>query len=175
MIDFFIQGYNSLAKARKTLAGAVIPCGLALFLGLSSCGGDQLDIPNQPLQGLIEGNLWESSLANAYRLPGGLQYRARFLSELEPVSDPCTLPAPGLAHVKAIFRPSIGDFSVAPFALDENQVQVAFEVSPSTSLTAVSGFMSIFDINNATIVGYLQAELDDGNSVEGSFRISVCD
>ena len=60
MIDFFIQGYNSLAKARKTLAGAVIPCGLALFLGLSSCGGDQLDIPDQPDLGLLGLNYLEN-------------------------------------------------------------------------------------------------------------------
>ena len=134
-----------------------------------------MDIPNQALQGLVDGRPWSSASANAYRLPGGLQLNVRFLSESEPVTDPCTLPSPGLAHVKAIFRPAIGDFNVAPIALDENQVQVAFEVSPSTSLTAVSGFMSIFDINAGTIFGYLQAEIDANHSVEGSFRISICD
>ena len=74
-----------------------------------------------------------------------------------------------------IFRPFIGDYNVAPFALDNNQVQVAFEFPPSTSLTAVSGSMSIFDITAGIAVGFLRAELDDGNQVEGVFTMSFCD
>jgi len=54
-------------------------------------------------------------------------------------------------------------------------VRVAFELSPSASLKAVCGSMSIFDIQNNIVVGYLQAELDDKNKVEGVFRMSICD
>ena len=145
---------------------------LMLTLGLS-CGGD-LDIPDQPLQGQINGADWNSTLANAFPVTTNGQFIARFLSSREPVSDPCTLPVPGLAHVKATFRPAIGDYSVAPFAIDDNQVQVAFELSSATSILAVSGSMSIFDINNATAVGYLQAEIDENNSVEGVFTMRIC-
>ena len=175
MSAFFIGRTSWFPKARKSFAGVLFGALVFLLGTVSSCGGDQIDVPDQPLQGRLDGNAWTSVSANAYRLPGGIQINVRFLSELEPVSDPCALPSPGLAHVRAIFRPAIGDFSVAPSALDENQVQVGFQVSPSTNLTAVSGFMSIFDINNGIIFGYLQAEIDDDHSVEGSFRINLCD
>jgi len=147
---------------------------LSLLTCLFGCG-DNLDIPNQPLQGVINGEPWNSESANAFRVTTDGQYRARFLSDSEPVSDPCNLPVPGRAHVKALFRPSIGDFTVAPFALADNQVQVAFELSPSTSLNAVFGNMAIFDIQSNIVTGYLQAELDDENKVEGVFRVIICD
>ncbi len=174
MTDFFMNLYVSATKAKETLAAGILAVCLLLLGGFTNCGGDQLDVPNQPLQGRIDGDQWASELANAYRLQGSFQYRARFLSELEPVSDPCALPVPGLAHVKAIFRPAIGDFTVAAFAIDDNQVQVAFEKG-ATSLIATSGTMSIFDINNGIVVGFLQATLDDDHSVAGIFRISLCD
>lgn len=173
-IDFFIKVRYSAIKARKSFAAAITVLGVLAMGSLSNCGNDQLDLPNQPLRGLVDGNSWSSLSANAYRLPGGLQYQIRFISERELINDPCALPSPGLPHVKAIFRPAIGDFSVVPFALDNNQAQVAFEIS-SKSLTAVSGTMAIFDINAGTIFGYLQANLDDENTVEGSFSASFCD
>ena len=160
-------------KSFKAYLGAWVVLGSILLL--SACGGNELDIPDQPLEGTINGEAWRYGSANAFRLSADGLFQARFLSDREPVIDPCTRPFPGLVHVKAIFRPSIGDFSVAPVAIDNNQVQAAFEISPSTSLIAVSGFMSIFDINNSAVVGYLQVILDDGNSVEGAFRMSICD
>ena len=172
--NFLIEVYQYVAKAKETLVAGALVVGLSLLLSVSSCGGDQLDIPDQPLQGSINGDEWSSEIANAYRLQGSFQYRVRFLSELEPVSDPCALPFPGLAHVKAIFSLSMGDFSVAPLAIDDNQVQVAFEIG-ATSLLATSGSMSIFDINNGIVVGFLQASFNDDNSVEGIFRINICD
>lgn len=165
-VDRILKTWHKVTVCGRFLCVFLLPL---CFMGC----GSELDIPNQPLQGQINGESWTSELANAFQLPGG-QIRARFLSELEPVADPCTLPSPGLAHVKAIFRPSLGDYNVAPVALDDNQVQVAFELSPSVSLTAVSGSMSIFDINNGIAVGFLQAQLDDDNQVEGVFTMSFC-
>ncbi|MEM6643554.1 MAG: hypothetical protein AAF616_11290 [Bacteroidota bacterium] len=145
----------------------------SVLLFMVACSGNDLDLQNQPLSGTIGGESWEYDLANAFPL-GGRQFRIQFLSENEPVTDACTLPSPGLTHVKAIFVPAVGDFTVSPIAIDENQVQVAFQISPSVSVDATSGFMSIFDINNSTIVGYLQAVLNDDNTVEGAFRVSLC-
>lgn len=148
---------------------------LSLILTLINCG-DELDIPDNPLEGQIDGMEWSYGSANAYRLTTDGQFRARFLSKLEAVSDPCTRPSPGLTHVKAIFRPALGvSYSVAPQAIDQNQVQVAFEISASKTLIATSGFMEVYDINNSVLVGYLQAQLDDGNKVEGAFQMSLCD
>lgn len=166
------RSYLLKAKSFQVIAWCVLLNLITLFTG---CGGDQLDISNTPLAGSIDGNDWQSGSANAYRLGTNGQFRVRFLSDLEPVSDPCSLPSPGRTHVKAIFKPSIGSFSISPQAINDNQVQVAFEVSASKSLIVVSGYMEIFDINNATAVGFLSAEWDDNNKVEGAFRIRFCD
>ncbi|MEM0941193.1 MAG: hypothetical protein AAF600_14030 [Bacteroidota bacterium] len=141
---------------------------------ITSCGGDDLDILDQSLQGNIDGESWTYGSANAFLVSANGQYQARFLSKNESVSDPCTLPSPGLTHVRAIFTPAIRDYTISPQVIDPNQVQVAFEVTPSKVIIVTNGFMNIFDINNSFAVGYLQAELDNGNKVEGSFEIRFC-
>lgn len=145
------------------------------IVALAACGKDNLDIPNTPIQGKIDGAAWKYKEANGFRLTADDQYRVRFISANELVSDPCTLPSPGQTHVKAVFRPAIGSFSISPIAIDNNQVQVAFEISNAKSLIATSGFMEIFDINNRSVIGYLQAELDETNKVEGAFEVVLCD
>ena len=146
---------------------------LGVLLLLSGCIKDEIDLPDQRLQGSVGGVAWEYDKANGY-LQANLTYQVRFISNQEPVDDACMLPRPGLAHVKAVFKPSIGSFTVNTQALNDDQVQVAFELSPSTTVTAVSGFMEIYDINNAVVLGYLQAVLDDDNTVEGTFQIRLC-
>ncbi|SNS45312.1 hypothetical protein SAMN05421640_0210 [Ekhidna lutea] len=148
-----------------------------IFLGLiflAGCGGDEIQLPPNQLEGKIDNEDWSYKSANGYLISSDLRYRARFLSSKESVQDPCTLPSPSLAHVKAIFKPSLGSFFVAPQALDDNQVQVSFEISTSENLTAQSGFMEIYAIENQVIIGYLQAVLDETNKVEGSFEIRLC-
>ncbi|WP_436514492.1 hypothetical protein [Ekhidna sp. To15] len=141
---------------------------------LVACGNDDIQLPEQELLGKIDGQEWDYQSANGYLISSDFQYRARFLSDEESVSDPCTLPSPTLKHVKAIFRPAEISYFVAPQAIDDNQVQVSFEVSPSKSLIASSGFMEIYAIDNLIAFGYLQAFLDDDHSVEGLFEIRLC-
>ena len=140
------------------------------------CGTDKIQLPESELQGKIEGAKWVYSSANAFRLSTDGQYQIRFLSTEEPVSNPCSLPRPGLTHVKAIITPGLGNFAVSPQALANNQVQVAFEAAPSRTLIANSGFMEIFDFNGATMLGYLQASEDAENTfVSGRFTVEFCD
>ena len=149
----------------------------ALFLTLlflSSCGNDDIQLPDKDLEGKIGGNDWSYKSANGFLLSADLRYTIRFISDKETATDPCTLPSPGLAHARAIFKPFIGSYVVASQAIDNNQVQVAFQLSPSRSLIASSGFMEIYDINAQIIYGYLQAVLDDENRIEGAFQIKLC-
>lgn len=141
---------------------------------LSACGDDGIQLPDKDLTGTIDGEAWEYGSANGFVQTTDAQFLIKFLSSEELVSDPCALPSPGRSHVKAIFRPAIGSYTVSPQALSNNQVQVAFELSPGKSLIAGSGFMEIFDINNRIVFGYLQAIVDDENMVEGAFQIRLC-
>lgn len=146
----------------------------AFSILLSGCGNDEIQLPDKQLEGVINGESWSYKSANAYLASSDFQYRIRFLSSKESVSDPCTLPAPTLTHVKAIFKPAAGSFFVSPHALDDNQVQVSFEISASQNLIAQSGFMEIYAIDNQVIIGYLEASFGEENKVEGSFEIRRC-
>ncbi|MDE0472492.1 MAG: hypothetical protein OXH57_11180 [Ekhidna sp.] len=149
---------------------------VVLLITFQCCGTDKIQLPEGELQGKIESVEWIYSSANAFRLSRDGQYQIRFLSAEEPVSNPCSLPRPGLAHVKAIITPGLGNFAVSPQALANNQVQVAFETAPSRTLIANSGFMEIFDFNGATMLGYLQASEDAENTfVSGRFTVEFCD
>ena len=162
-------------KSRKSFRPLFLSGSILMLSIVVGCGNNDIQLPANELEGTIDGKDWVYKSANAFLLSTDFQYRVRFLSDKESVSDPCTLPSPGLSHVKAIFRPAIGvSYVVAPQAIDNNQVQVAFEISPSKSLIASSGFMEIYDINGQVIFGYLQAVLDDENIVEGSFQIRLC-
>lgn len=141
---------------------------------LSACGGDEIELPDQPLQGLIDSKEWSYKSANAYLESSDFKYDVRFLSSEEGVSDPCTLPAPSLTHVRAIFKPAIGSFFVSSQAIDNNQVEVYFEITTSKNLKAQSGIMEIFAIEGQIIYGYLEASFGDENKVEGSFEIRRC-
>ena len=67
-----------------------------------------------------------------------------------------------------------GDYTISPQVLNNNEVVVTFNRSISESFTATSGFMSIFAVENQVALGYLQAVLDNGNTVEGSIEIRIC-
>ncbi|WP_420317260.1 hypothetical protein [Ekhidna sp.] len=146
----------------------------SLILITIGCSGDEIQLPDNLLEGSIDGKDWNYKSANGYLVSSDLRYQVRFLSSDENVSDPCTLPSPTRAHVKAIFRPAERSYFVTPQAIDNNQVQVSFELSTSQNLVATSGFMEIYAIDNQVIIGYLQAVLDDDNTVEGSFEIRLC-
>lgn len=146
------------------------------FLFLQGCA-DTIELPENDLEGKIEGDDWSYGTANAFenkRTTDG-QYEVSFIAREESPSNPCQLPSPGLAHVRAIFRPSIGSFTVSPQAISDNQVQVIFQVSNAKAITANSGFMEVFDIRGNTIIGYLQASDDVENTiVEGRVEIDIC-
>ena len=141
-----------------------------------SCGSDSIELPEENLQGEIQGTEWEYGVANAFRRTTTGQYEVNFISTEESPSNPCALPSPGRPHVKAIFTPGLGNFAVSPIAIDNNQVQVIFQVSNAEALTANSGFLEVFDINSSIIIGYLQATEDANNTfVEGRVEIEICD
>ena len=156
----------------KTL---IIPL-IALLLLSTSCGRDQVDLPDEVLQGSINGREWTYKSANAFLQSSDFLYKVTFLSTEDSVSDPWALRSTGNPHVAAFMRfPDFsGDYTISPQVLNDNEVVVTFNADISESLTASSGYMSIFAVDNQVAVGYLQAVLDDGNKVEGSIEIRIC-
>ncbi len=147
---------------------------LIILSGLAGCNGNEIQVPDTPLEGQISGAEWNYKSANGYLISSDFQYRVRFLSDKESVKNPCTLPNPSRTHVSAVFYPSVGSFFIAPQLIDDNQVQVSFELSISQKLIATSGFMEIYAIDSQVATGYLQATLDEENTIGGRFEIHLC-
>jgi len=150
---------------------------LFLLIALVSCGRDNVELPEEVLQGQVNGEEWELKSANAFLQSSDFTYKVTFLSTQETISDPCNLRTTANRHVSAFMRfPDFsGDYTVAPQLVTNREVVVTFNANISQSITATSGFMSIFALENRVALGYLQAVLDDNNTVEGSFEIRICD
>lgn len=135
------------------------------------CGENDIQLPDQVLQGQVDGNEWEMKFANAYLFSTDLKYQIRFLSTQENAVDPCTVPSTANTHVSMIFQLRRGSFSV-PFPLINDSPR--FHFADGSTAIATSGFLEVFEIVNGRIFGYLQAQLDDENIVEGSFDAVIC-
>jgi hypothetical protein len=135
------------------------------------CGQNEIELPEQELQGMVDGEPWQVKFSNGYLYSSDFKYQIKFLSTRESAEDPCAVPSTSNAHVSMIFQLSRGSFSV-PFPIIEDSPR--FLWANGGSAIATSGFLEIFDISNARVFGYLQAQLDDDNTVEGSFEAVIC-
>lgn len=141
------------------------------LLLLASCGQNEIQLPDKKLQGMVDGQEWEIKFANAYIYSSDLKYQIKFLSTEEGAKDPCAVPSTSNAHISIIMQLRPGSFSIPlPFTNESAR----FNWPNGSSAIATSGFLEIFDIDNSRIFGYLQAQLDDDNTIEGSFQAVIC-
>lgn len=143
----------------------------AISAALPSCGGTQIELPEQRLTGSIDGQEWDMKFANAYIFSSDLKYQLKFLSTAEGGDDPCAVPFTANTHVSIIMPLQIRSYSL-PLPIVEESAR--FQFSNGSSAIATSGFLEIYDIVNARVFGYMQAQLDDDNTVEGSFEAFIC-
>ena len=138
---------------------------------LSGCGNDEIQIPNQRLVGMVAGEEWNYKSANAFLFSSDFKYEITFLSTNESAEDPCLVPSPANPHISMVISPVIGSYSLP---LPNIQESTQFHESVGIGVIATSGFLEIFDVNGGRIFGYMQAVLDDDNTVEGSFEAIIC-
>lgn len=142
-----------------------------LLMGLSGCGGNEIQLPQQRLTGQIAGEDWDMKFANGYIFSSDLKYQLKFLSTKEGGDDPCAVPSTANTHISIIMQLQVRSYSL-PLPIVEESVR--FQFGNGSSSIATSGFLEIYDINNSRVFGYLQAQLDDDNTVEGSFEAFIC-
>lgn len=138
---------------------------------LTSCGDDQLDIPETPLQGQFAGEAWNFKFGNGNLYSTDGKYRFLLFSDEEVGDDPCTLVGSTRPHLAVILPIQEGSYSLPITPQNEN---LKFIFGDGKTLSATSGFIEIFGIDNARLVGYMQAIVDEDNSLEGRFIIELC-
>ncbi len=138
-----------------------------LFVG---CSNDNIQLEEDPITGMVAGEDWTFQYGNGYINPNSI-YTIQLLSLEETANDPCAVPSPGNPFISMAIPLRRGSFSVPFPNLDESP---RFHLSPGNSFIATSGFLEVYDIDNSRIFGYLQAQLDDENTIEGQFQAFIC-
>jgi len=138
---------------------------------LTSCGDDELDIPDEPLAGQVGGADWEFKLGGGTLFSSDFKYRFLLLSDKETGDDPCSIVSTSNPHIRMIIPLSTGSYSLPLPVFSEN---VKFVLGDGTILSATSGFLEIVAIDNRQLVGVLQASFDEDNEVLGTFIVDLC-
>lgn len=154
---------------KKVLLMIVAGC-FAGLLSLTSCkdGVDDFDLTKDPLDGKIEGADWAFTVGNANRSTSGNQMSCFLLGK--DISDACAVRASFDPYIYLRFPPAKGTYNIG-----FNSVEVIFSYKNQTKqLNAYAGYIQIVYVSSTTIIGYLSADIDDDNVVEGSFSLNVC-
>lgn len=153
----------------KKIGFGTLVCFLCLSIACSS--EDLINQPDEPLAGVIGGESWTYAAANAYGTDG--EYELLFLSSAESGVDAneCGITSPAEDHL-SVLLPLETNYYTLP--LVDNNETVRFHTSLSSSAIALSGYIHITSITGGFVFGYMDATLDDENTVEGSFQAAIC-
>lgn len=144
-----------------------------LFFGvlalMTSCDSDtnNFDLDKDPLKGTIGGKSWTFETGNA-------EYRSNLITGLliaQEVQDPCGVRSTIHSHLSVELPAGRGNYNL-PFV--NNYGYVKFHIGEGASYTATSGFIEVVALSGTEVIGYVSADFDDNNHVQGSFLLQVC-
>ncbi len=141
---------------------------MLLFIGLSGCKDEQFDLDDDPLDGVIGGDPWVYTAGSVGQDLFTSNLNALLLAQ--ETSDACAVVNTIRPHITMTFPPRRGNYT-----LSVDNVQVIFNLEGgSTKYTATAGFLEVVGINSTEVIGYLSADFDEKNNVQGSFFLRVC-
>lgn len=152
----------------------LISLSIISFSFLSFCNTTgETDLSQEPLVGKIGGADWTYVAGNAYFDQSSTIVNGMLLDFRS--SDPCSWISVSQDHIELSFPSQTGtyDLTSGSFTSDDYGTAVFKTLSPSQNLYAY-GYVQIFSISKARIVGYINAQVDNDNYVKGSFQLSVC-
>jgi hypothetical protein len=147
--------------------------GLLSLVLLINCDETNNEITAENVaKGKVAGSDWEFGAASATSRLQFNDYKVTLMSTAENVaSDPCSVVIPGTPYVQLTIPPALGNYSVSA---DANGVKF-FDGSNATSFfTATSGFIQVVSFTSLDIEGFIQANFDDENTIEGYFLAQLC-
>lgn len=136
----------------------------------TSCGDDQLDIPNVPLSGMVGGEQWDFKMG-FFRQWSASEYEYRLFSTEEQSDDPCSVVSTSNSFIRVVVPSSGQSHQVTN---GDQRKNLKFDLGNGTVFNASSGFIEIFAFDGFRLHGYLQAIFDDGNTVQGRFELEPC-
>lgn len=139
---------------------------------LTSCDNDINDFDPEldPLKGKIAGQDWQYAAGNAQF--DGFRNDVEGLIIGEGVQDPCGVRVTSKAHLRVRFPADRRNFTL-PFIDNEGYV-IFNHPNGAKRLTASAGFIEVVAISGTEVIGFINADFDDNNTVQGSFELRVC-
>ena len=142
---------------------------LTLF---SNCKEDELGT-NQILEGVIGGEEWVFKFAKANFNSIDNIYDVEFYSTLQTQDDPCTIISTANAYISVQLPNQLGTFTL-PFGIQSQTLRFNQKGTSNDNFSATSGFIEITVNSGGRIGGYIVAEFDGDNKVEGNFVMNRC-
>ena len=157
------------------MSKTLLPIWTLFFLALCGCDDqiNKFDLEKDPLSGKIGGVEWE------YSANGGRVDYSNFSNQAtgkifnDPnLTDPCLKILSNEAHLDVAFFTQRGNYTLG--LIDSGEIKF---VTPNGGAiyTATSGFIEIVEVNAFEIIGYISADFDEDNFVQGSFLVRICD
>lgn len=139
---------------------------------LAGCGDDinEFDINKNRLHGKVGGFDWEYT--------GGSSVYDTFNNQVKgiiiaiDVTDPCSIRLTSDPHIRVQLPATRGNYNL-PFIGNNYFVQFAGGTSGKV-LTATSGFVEVVSISSTEIIGFMSADFDENNTIEGTFFVTIC-
>ncbi len=144
---------------------------LLCVLLLTACGDDQVDLPDERLNGRVDGSEWSYKFGNAYLASGTLNYTLRLLSTSEVGEDPCPFISSTNPYLQVTLPLRVGNYVLPLTPFSDN---FKFVHGNGVVLSATSGFVEIVGIENGRVIGFIQASFDEENEVAGTFDLRIC-
>ena len=153
----------------KKFLGIYLLLSLVLFSGCDD-EVNNFDLSKDPLSGLIGGADWEYTGGRLLYSTLSNQAAGNIYNEL--LEDPCLKPNTIAAHLQVAFPTAKGNYNL-PFINNTGYIRFATP-NGGPIYTAAGGFIEIVEVTSFEIVGYISADFDDNNTVQGSFLIQIC-
>ena len=129
------------------------------------------DLERDPLRGKIGGEDWNYTAGNAQF--NTFDNDITGLITAIDISDPCAIRISNDPHITLKF-PAVRRNYTLPF-INQNDGFVIFNLKGGTKkLTATSGFLEVVAITSTEVVGYISADFDEKNNVQGAFLLQIC-
>lgn len=145
---------------------------IALIIPGIGCDKDtnNFDLNKDPLRGVIGGKEWEYTVGNGEYLISANRITGLIMNE--DLQDPCVKKLSSLSHLSVRFPPVRASYNL-PFIGNDGYIVFSL-AGGSTKYTATSGFIEVVEVSSHAVIGYISADFDDNNHVQGSFLLEIC-
>ena len=121
--------------------------------------------------GVIDGNEWHYQYAKAF-FDFNERYDVEMFGQLEIETEPCVINS--INGYISVALPVVEGTYNLPFAQETESLKFHLPGAGQKFFVANSGFIEVITVSGRRVAGFLQANFDQSNAVEGTFIFDRC-